>query len=35
VGLPFGFATLVIVAWEMFCRIGKISPVLLPPPSAV
>jgi NitT/TauT family transport system permease protein len=35
VGLPFGFAILVIVAWEMFCRIGKISPVLLPPPSAV
>jgi NitT/TauT family transport system permease protein len=33
--LPLGFATLLIVAWEVLCRVARISPVLLPPPSAV
>jgi NitT/TauT family transport system permease protein len=33
--LPLGFALLAIVAWELVCRLGKISPVLLAPPSAV
>jgi NitT/TauT family transport system permease protein len=33
--LPLGFAVLSIVAWELVCRVGKISPVLLAPPSAV
>jgi NitT/TauT family transport system permease protein len=35
VGLPFGFALLSILAWEILCRVAKISPELLPPPSAV
>ena len=29
---PLGFALLSIVAWELICRYGKISPVLLAPP---
>jgi NitT/TauT family transport system permease protein len=33
--LPLGFAVLTIIAWEALCRITRISPVLLPPPSAV
>jgi NitT/TauT family transport system permease protein len=33
--LPLGFALVVLVAWELFCRASRISPVLLPPPSAV
>jgi NitT/TauT family transport system permease protein len=35
VGLPLGFATLVVLGWEVFCHASKISPELLPPPSAV
>jgi NitT/TauT family transport system permease protein len=35
VGLPLGFAILSVVAWELLCRVVKISPELLPPPSAV
>jgi NitT/TauT family transport system permease protein len=34
-GLPLGFAVLSVVAWEILCRVAKISPELLPPPSAV
>ena len=33
--LPLGFAALATVAWEILCRVAKISPELLPPPSAV
>src|SRR5271170_1143721 len=33
--LPLGFALFTILAWELVCRFGKISPVLLAPPSAV
>jgi NitT/TauT family transport system permease protein len=33
--LPLGFAMLVTVAWEVLCRATRISPLLLPPPSAV
>jgi len=33
--LPLGFAILVTIAWEVLCRVMRISPVLLPPPSAV
>jgi NitT/TauT family transport system permease protein len=33
--LPLGFALCSIAAWELVCRVGKISPVLLAPPSAV
>jgi NitT/TauT family transport system permease protein len=35
IGLPLGFAILVVLAWEALCRTVKISPLLLPPPSAV
>lgn len=35
VGLPLGFAILSVVAWELLCRIARISPELLPTPSAV
>jgi NitT/TauT family transport system permease protein len=35
VGLPLGFAVIAILAWEVLCRVAKISPLLLPPPSAV
>ena len=33
--LPLGFALAGLVAWELFCCASRISPVLLPPPSAV
>ena len=33
--LPLSFAVLVTVAWEILCRAARISPLLLPPPSAV
>jgi NitT/TauT family transport system permease protein len=33
--LPLGFALTVLVAWELYCRASRISPALLPPPSAV
>jgi ABC-type nitrate/sulfonate/bicarbonate transport system permease component len=33
--LPLLFALTVLVAWELFCRASRISPLLLPPPSAV
>jgi NitT/TauT family transport system permease protein len=33
--LPLGFAALATLAWEILCRVSRISPVLLPPPSAV
>jgi NitT/TauT family transport system permease protein len=33
--LPIGFALTLLVAWELFCRASRISPALLPPPSAV
>jgi NitT/TauT family transport system permease protein len=35
IGLPLGFAVLVTLAWEILCRTTRISPELLPPPSAV
>jgi NitT/TauT family transport system permease protein len=35
VGLPIAFAVLSIIAWEILCRVAKISPELLPAPSAV
>src|SRR6202030_460137 len=33
--LPLGFAVLVTFAWEILCGLTRISPLLLPPPSAV
>jgi NitT/TauT family transport system permease protein len=33
--LPLGFAVLTTLAWEILCRVTRISPELLPPPSAV
>ena len=33
--LPLGFALAGLVAWELFCRESRVSPALLPPPSAV
>jgi len=33
--LPLLFALAVLVAWEVFCRASRVSPLLLPPPSAV
>ena len=33
--LPLGFAVLATLAWEILCRVSRISPALLPPPSAV
>ena len=33
--LPLGFAALATVGWEILCRMTRISPLLLPPPSAV
>ena len=33
--LPLGCALTVLIAWEFFCRASRISPALLPPPSAV
>jgi NitT/TauT family transport system permease protein len=35
VALPLGFAIATVLAWEILCRTTKISPLLLPPPSAV
>src|ERR1700722_12969522 len=35
VGLPLGFAVFSVIAWEILCRIAKLSPELLPPPSSV
>ena len=35
IGLPLAFAIFSVVAWEMLCRLVRISPELLPPPSAV
>ena len=35
VGLPLGFAIVAMIAWEILCRVTRISPELLPPPSAV
>jgi NitT/TauT family transport system permease protein len=35
IGLPLAFAILSIVAWEILCRVAKLSPELLPAPSAV
>ena len=34
-GLPLGFALVSLVLWEIVCRVARISPELLPPPSAV
>jgi NitT/TauT family transport system permease protein len=33
--LPLGLALAGLAAWELFCRASRVSPVLLPPPSAV
>jgi len=33
--LPLGFAVSAIVGWEVLSRSARVSPVLLPPPSAV
>src|SRR5271169_6986111 len=33
--LPLLFALTVLVAWELFCHASRVSPLLLPPPSAV
>lgn len=35
IGLPVGFAVLSVISWEILCHVAKISPELLPPPSAV
>ena len=35
VGLPLAFAIFSVVVWELLCHLTKISPELLPPPSAV
>lgn len=35
IGLPLGFAIFSVVAWELLCQLTRISPELLPPPSAV
>jgi NitT/TauT family transport system permease protein len=35
VGMPLGFVVLVTLGWEILCRTVRISPELLPPPSAV
>jgi len=35
VGLPLGFALVSLVVWEVTCHVARISPELLPPPSAV
>ena len=34
-GLPLGFALVSLIVWEIVCRLARISPELLPPPSAV
>jgi NitT/TauT family transport system permease protein len=33
--LPLGFALISLAAWQLLCRASRISPLLLPPPSAV
>jgi NitT/TauT family transport system permease protein len=33
--LPLLFALTVLAAWELFCRASRVSPLLLPPPSAI
>ena len=33
--LPLLFALTVLAAWELFCYASRVSPLLLPPPSAV
>ena len=33
--LPLVFALVVLIAWELLCRVAQVSPALLPPPSAV
>ena len=33
--LPVGFAVAIILLWELLCRLMRLSPALLPPPSAV
>src|SRR5271167_130741 len=33
--LPVSFAVIALLMWEIFCRASRVSPVLLPPPSAV
>ena len=33
--LPLVFALVVLIAWELLCRVAQVSPTLLPPPSAV
>jgi NitT/TauT family transport system permease protein len=35
VGLPLGFTLVSLMAWEVICRVARISPELLPPPLAV
>jgi NitT/TauT family transport system permease protein len=35
IGMPLGFAVLATLGWELLCRTARISPELLPPPSAV
>jgi NitT/TauT family transport system permease protein len=35
VGLPLAFAVLTVIAWEILCRVARLSPELLPAPSAV
>ena len=35
IGLPLAFSVLVVIGWELSCRSFAISPLLLPPPSAV
>jgi NitT/TauT family transport system permease protein len=35
IGLPLGFALVSLVVWEVICHVARISPELLPPPSAV
>jgi len=33
--LPLGFAAMATIAWEILCRVSRISPELLPAPSVV
>lgn len=35
VALPTAFAVFTILVWELFCRVTRISPAILPAPSAV
>jgi NitT/TauT family transport system permease protein len=34
-GLPVVFAVLTVLVWQMTCQLAHISPILLPPPTAV